>query len=173
MKSGQCVKISRILNSKYFKTKCSTKQKQQIWFYQPVEKTNRSPFPELATNWMLYHIIPFWHLGHSLCVVRQISWNEVKHTQSGETQVCLLLCLRRFVSRVLVTVMAAFGALIKRLKSYSTHCFVMLSLHPEDESLHCKSLSPILRDEHRTSELHWPSACETSFCLAVFCCVLA
>lgn len=78
----------------------------------------------------------------------------LKQIQSRKTHICLFVCLRRFVSHILVTVMAAFGAFVKHLKSYITHCFVMLPLYSEDEQICCKSLSPILKDEHRTSELH-------------------
>lgn len=74
--------------------------------------------------------------------------------QGRETQICLFFLLRRFASHILVTVVAAIGALIKCLKSYTIHCFVMLSLYSEDELLYCKSLSVVLRDDHRTSELY-------------------
>lgn len=52
------------------------------------------------------------------------------------------------------------------LKTYTTYHLVTLSLYSEEGLLTCKSLSPVPRHEHRTS------VCETSFCFAVFWCVL-
>lgn len=58
------------------------------------------------------------------------------------------------------------------LKTYTTYPLVTLSLCSEEGLLNCKSLSPVLKHEHRTSELHRTGVCETAFCFAAFCSVL-
>lgn len=132
-----------------------------------MERTNGSAFSELATSWLIYDIIPFWHLRYSFSTVRQASWNEVTKTKTKQGNSAFSSAWE-FLFHIYWWLYGRFW----HLDCLKTYTLVALSLYSEEGLLNCKSLSPVLRHEHRTSELHRTSVCETSFCFAVFCCVL-